>query len=104
MPKMGRHLGSEMRSRAFDVKVNHADVVEFRGPRHEGIQEHRWGGRRALDVDLVFALDAGDGLGRGDDAHQASIFRASPRIMPAGGLYFWTTCSARRPRVDPGGG
>ena len=56
----------------------------------ERIEQERWRGRRALDVELVARPDAGDRFGRADDAHGPSLRVASrrptgPNRPPTGG-------------------
>ena len=71
--KMRRHLGGQVRSRPLAMQVDDAHVGQVRSPCDQRIEQHRRCRRRALEVDLLAGRDAGDGLGRRDDAHRRSV-------------------------------
>ena len=73
MAEVSRHVRCQVRAGALRVEVDHPDVAELGGAGHEGIEEDRRSCRRAVDVDLLAARDACDGLGRPDDAHRLSL-------------------------------
>ena len=67
--KVRRHVRGQVRTRPLDVEVDDADIVQLRRPRDECVEQHRWRGRGAMNVDLVARPDALDGLGGSDDLH-----------------------------------
>ena len=75
VPEVPRHLGREVRPRPLDVEVDDAHVVQLGRAGHERVEQHRRGGRGALDVDLVAGPDVGDRLGGADDLHAGSLGR-----------------------------
>ena len=55
------------------VEVDDLDVAQLGRALDEGVEQDRRRGRRALDVDLLAALDPRDGLGGRDDAHRVGV-------------------------------
>src|SRR6185369_11816707 len=71
--EVARHGRREMGTRTLAVKVDDADVVQVGGALHERVEQDLWGRGGAVDIDLITAADAGDGLGWTDDLHRSSV-------------------------------
>ena len=107
-----RHLRGQVRPGSLGVEVDHADVVEFRCSRHEGVEQDRGHRRGALEVDLVARPDVGDGLVGSDDPrtlashspgdHLRRTPRAHERQCPVSIRCFATNAAAwaRRSRLS----
>ena len=72
VPEVAGHLGREMWPGALDMEMRHPDIGEIGGlgVRDQGVEQCRRGRRRAMDVDLIAAIDGRDSLFWGHDAHR----------------------------------
>ena len=62
MAEVAGHLRGEVRTGPLDVEMHHPDVVQLGCTRHQGVEQHGRGRRRAVDVDLVAGAHGGDRL------------------------------------------
>ena len=70
MPEVALHLRGQVRTRTLRVQVDDRHVAELVGTGHEGVQQHRRRGCRAVHVHAIARSDDRHGfLGR-DEAHQ----------------------------------
>ena len=75
MAEVPGHPRGKMGSWSLDVEVDDPNPLELLGTCDEGVEQHRRCGRRAVDVNLITRLDAGNGLGWADDPHDRSLGR-----------------------------
>ncbi len=79
MAEVTGHRRRQVRPGTLHVEVDHAHVVQLGRPGDERVKEDRRGGRGALEIDLLAALDSGHGLGRRYDPHQPTLVEPGDR-------------------------